>query len=239
MTDLSRITTISFDVDGTLQDFDGLMRLSLRKILDELARIDPGAARRLDVERMVAIRNETHDRLLGRVTDLDAVREESMREALREAGRPDDALGSHLAKVYFRHRDEVLALFPDVRPALERLAPDYRLGLLSNGNSRADALGIDDLVSFEVFSQNHGGVEKPDPRLFEIALREAGCEPHELLHVGDSPESDVAGALNADVEPVLLDRDGMREGDGATLRIRSLAELPSLLRAGHTAGVLP
>ena len=83
------------------------------------------------------------------------------------------------------------------------------------------------------------GVEKPDPRLFEIALREAGCEPHELLHVGDSPESDVAGALNADVEPVLLDRDGMREGEGATVRIRSLAELPSLLRAGHTAGVLP
>ena len=94
-------------------------------------------------------------------------------------------------------------------------------------------------MSFEVFSQDHGGVEKPAPRLFEIALREAGCEPHELLHVGDSPKSDVAGALNADVEPVLLDRDGMREGDGATLRIRSLAELPSLLRAGHTAGVLP
>ena len=155
------------------------------------------------------------------------------------AGRPDDALGSHLAQVYFQRRDELRALFPDVRPALERLAPDYRLGLLSNGNSRAKALGIDDLVSFEVFSQDHGGVEKPDPRLFEIALREAGCEPHELLHVGDSPESDVAGALNADVEPVLLDRDGMREGDGATLRIRSLAELPSLLRAGHTAGVLP
>ena len=239
MTSLSGITTISFDVDGTLWDFEGLTRRALREVLKELARIDPGAARRLDVERMVAIRNETHDRLLGRVTDLDAVREESMREALREAGRPDDALGSHLAKVYFQHRDKLRTLFPDVRPALESLAPDYRLGLLSNGNSRAAALGIGDLVSFEVFSQDHGGVEKPDPGLFEIALREAGCEPHELLHVGDSPESDVAGALNADVEPVLLDRDGMREGDGATLRIRSLAELPSLLRAGHTAGVLP
>ena len=239
MTSLSGITTISFDVDGTLWDFEGLTRRALREVLKELARIDPGAARRLDVERMVAIRNEIHDRLLGRVTDLDAVREESMREALREAGRPDDALGAYLSQVYFKRRDEVRALFPDVRPALERLASDYRLGLLSNGNSRAAALGIGDLVSFEVFSQDHGGVEKPDPRLFEIALREAGCEPHELLHVGDSPESDVAGALNADVEPVLLDRDGMREGEGATVRIRSLAELPSLLRAGHTAGVLP
>ena len=239
MTDLSRITTISFDVDGTLQDFDGLMRLSLRKILDELGRIDPDVARRLDVERMVAIRNETHDRLLGRVTDLDAVREESMREALREAGRPDDALGSHLAQVYFQHRGELRAPFPDARPTLERRAPDYRLGLLSNGNSRAAALGIGDLVSFEVFSQDHGGVEKPGPRLFEIALREAGCEPHELLHVVDSPESDVAGALNAGAKPVLLNRSDTRLEPPYVPEIRSLAELPSLLRAGHTAGVLP
>ena len=87
MTSLSGITTISFDVDGTLWDFEGLTRRALREVLKELARIDPGAARRLDVERMVAIRNEIHDRL-GIVTDLDAVREESMREALREAGGP-------------------------------------------------------------------------------------------------------------------------------------------------------
>ena len=239
MTALSGITTISFDVDGTLQDFDGLMRRALRDVLRELAQIDPEMARKLDIERMVALRNQIHDRLLGRVTDLDAVREESMREALREAGRPDDALGSYLAQLYFRRRDKLRTLFPDVRPALESLAPDYRLGLLSNGNSRAAALGIADLMSFEVFAQDHGGIEKPDPRIFEIALREAGCEPHELLHVGDSQESDVAGALNAGATPVLLDRDGTRLRDPSVPHIRSPDELPALLRAGLTAEALP
>ena len=239
MTDLSGITTISFDVDGTLWDFEGLSRRALQEALRELAKIDPEAAGRLDVDRLVALRNEVHDRHLGRVTDLDAVREESMREALREAGRPDDELGSYLAQVYFQRRDEIRALFPDVRPALESLAPDYKLGLLSNGNSRAEALGIGDLMSFEVFSQDHGGIEKPDPRLFDIALRQAGCEAHELLHVGDSPESDVAGALNAGATPVLLDRNGTRLRGPSVPRIRSLAELPSLLRAGVVAGARP
>lgn len=239
MTDLSRITTISFDVDGTLWDFEGLSRRALQEALRELAKIDPDAAGRLDVERLVALRNEIHTRLLGSVTDLDGVREQSMREALREAGRPDDELASDMAQAYFRTRDEVRTLFPDVRPALERLAVDYKLGLLSNGNSRAEALGIADLMSFEVFSQDHGGVEKPEPRIFEIALREAGCEPHELLHVGDSHESDVEGAIGVGAHAVLLDRNGSRQGVGAGLRVRSLAELPSLLLAGQTAGAMP
>ena len=147
----------------------------------------------MDIDRMVAIRNETQDRLRGRVSDLNAVREESMKQTLREAGRPDDELGSHLTQAYFRHRDASRALFPDVRPALERLAPSYLLGLLSNGNTGADALGIGGMVSFEVFSQDHGGIEKPDPRIFEIAVEQAGCPAGEIAHVGDSLENDVVG----------------------------------------------
>ena len=72
MTDFSRITTISFDVDGTLWDFEGLSRRALQAAVDELAEVDPEAAGRLDVERLVALRNEIHTRLLGSVTDLDA-----------------------------------------------------------------------------------------------------------------------------------------------------------------------
>ena len=238
MTDLSRITTISFDVDGTLWDFEGLSRRALQGALGELAKIDPAAAGRLNVERLVALRNEIHTRLLGSVTDLDGVRGQSMREALREAGRPDDELASYMAQVYFRRRDELRAMFPDARPTLERLAPAYKLGLLSNGNSRASALGIDDLMSFEVFSQDHGGVEKPDPRLFEVALREAGCEPGQLLHVGDWHETDVAGALAVGAQAVLLSRNGASPATVDVPEIRSLAELPPLLRARPTAEAL-
>ena len=148
MTALSGVTAISFDVDNTLWDFDEVMRGALGAVLEKLSQIDPEAARSLDIDRMVAIRNETQDRLRGRVNDLNAVREESMKQTLREAGRPDDELGSHLTQVYFHRRDAARALFPDVRPALERLAPSYRLGLLSNGNTGADALGIGGMVSF-------------------------------------------------------------------------------------------
>jgi putative hydrolase of the HAD superfamily len=72
------------------------------------------------------------------------------------------------------------------------------------------------------------GAAKPSPALFEAGLAVAGARPEEAVHVGDSPEQDVAGAHAAGVRAVLLDRAG---GGGGALAptIRTLAELPSLV----------
>ena len=61
MTALSGVTAISFDVDNTLWDFDEVMRGALGAVLEKLSQIDPEAARSLDIDRMVAIRNETQE----------------------------------------------------------------------------------------------------------------------------------------------------------------------------------
>ena len=107
MTNLSNITTISFDVDGTLWDFERFTRHALQQVLNELAQIDPQAAHNLTVGRMVTIRDRVHQQMWGGGTDLDAIREKSMQQALREAGRPNDSLGSYLTKFYFQRREEV------------------------------------------------------------------------------------------------------------------------------------
>ena len=141
---------------------------------------------------------------------------------------------SYLAQVYFRRRDAARALFSDVRPTLERLAASYRLGLLSNGNSYADALGIGrpDLLR-GILSGQPRRIEKPDAaRIFEVAFHRAGCEPCELLHVGDSLESDVAGARAAGSKAIWLNRssDARDGGTEPAFEIRSLLELERILR---------
>lgn len=226
---LSNITSITFDVDDTLWDFHGVMRGALSAVLDELSQFDPEAEGRLDVDKMISIRDDTHDRLRNRVTDLNAIREESIKQALREADAPNDELGSYLTHIYFRHRNSTFALFPDVRPALEQLAQKYRLGLLSNGNTDAASMGISDLISFEVFSQDHRGIEKPDRRIFDIAMEQAGCPAHRIVHVGDSLENDVIGASNAGLQPVWLNRTGASARDGVAVELKSLEQLAALL----------
>jgi putative hydrolase of the HAD superfamily len=46
----------------------------------------------------------------------------------------------------------------------------------------------------EVFLSGEVGVAKPDPRLFQAALARVDRTPGEVLHVGDDPERDIAGA---------------------------------------------
>jgi putative hydrolase of the HAD superfamily len=104
------------------------------------------------------------------------------------------------------------------------------LGIISNGNSYPERLGLDEVISFMAYAQDHGGIEKPDPRLFRVALADAGCAPDEMLHVGDSLENDVAGAAAAGVRSVWLNRNGHAgEATGAECEISKLTGLLDIL----------
>lgn len=199
------IKAISLDADGTLWDFEKAMRHSLLHVLKELKKLDPGAVDTLDIDRMIKIRNRVANELKGRITNLEDVRLEAFRQTLRDVGRPNDALASDLNQVYLKHRFEDIKLFDDVLPTLKALRVKYALGILSNGNSYPERCGLEGMFQFVIFSQDYG-VEKPSPRLFQIALEKTGCSRHQLLHVGDSLNEDIIGATDAGVKCVWLNR---------------------------------
>jgi FMN hydrolase / 5-amino-6-(5-phospho-D-ribitylamino)uracil phosphatase len=65
--------------------------------------------------------------------------------------------------------------------------------------------GLRERFTFVVLSQDVG-VEKPDPAIFRAACRKVGYSPRQLLHVGDSLETDVAGAFRAGALSFWLNR---------------------------------
>lgn len=90
--------------------------------------------------------------------------------------------------------------------------------------------GLEDRFAFVVFSQDVK-VEKPDPRIFEITAQQAGCEPSQMLHVGDSLVNDVAGAQNVRVPSVWLNREGVTNDTEIQpdYEVNSLTEIPAIL----------
>jgi putative hydrolase of the HAD superfamily len=73
------------------------------------------------------------------------------------------------------------------------------------------------------------GVEKPDPRIFEEALRVSGVGRERAIHVGNDPILDIKGAAEVGIDTVLVDRRGNIEAPEATFAIPDLDSLPGLL----------
>ena len=121
-----------------------------------------------------------------------------------------------------------LELYPDAKPTLDRLSGDgYVLGLISNAPANTgkavEALGLTRYLGTVVIS-GVVGYTKPHPEIFRIALREAGVEAPEAIHVGDLYEADVVGARNAGMEGILIDRDGTQRASDCP-RVKSLSEI--------------
>lgn len=126
-----------------------------------------------------------------------------------------------------------LELYPDAEPLLRRLVEDgYTSVLVSNAppdTARVvEALGLKRYLKHVVIS-GIVGYSKPHPEIFRIAMREAGVEPNQVVHVGDLYESDVVGAKNAGIVGVLIDREGTGSQYDCP-RIKSLDEVYGFLK---------
>jgi putative hydrolase of the HAD superfamily len=92
-----------------------------------------------------------------------------------------------------------------------------------------DRLGLAGKFDYVLDSADEG-VEKPDPRFFEIALQRSGARKDTTIHVGDLYYVDVIGARNAGLRGVLLDEANLRP-DADCPRVRSLEELVAEITA--------
>jgi putative hydrolase of the HAD superfamily len=122
--------------------------------------------------------------------------------------------------------------YPDVLPALEALRDrGYVLGLISNFESWLELVleAVELTPFFEVrVISGIEGVEKPDERIFRIALERSGEDAETSVYVGDHPDFDVEAARAVGMYPVLVDRRE-RYPDGLEPRVTSLLEIPALL----------
>jgi HAD superfamily hydrolase (TIGR01509 family) len=150
---------------------------------------------------------------------------------LRAAGCPPARLDEAIARMHARQAsDHFLWARPveGAREVLEALpAMGLRIACVSNSDGRAEAhlerFGLRAPLEFVVDSALVG-IEKPDPRIFDIALDRLGVRPDRALYVGDLRSVDEHGSRSAGMQFVLLDPDG----DYAHHEVASIPELREL-----------
>ena len=95
-------------------------------------------------------------------------------------------------EVFLVARNEV-NFFEGAKDTLRKIAQSFQLGAITNGNADIYRLGLNDCFSF-AFSAEQIGAPKPAPDLFHAALAHTGCEPSQMVYVGDDPIKDVDAA---------------------------------------------
>ena len=147
------------------------------------------------------------------------------------------ALAVELSKKVSYHMSEMYkpeSIVPDdVRKALTELKQaGYFMAVLSNRDKPFQEVLVSHGISeFFSFALAGGEVDsyKPEPGLFEHALKRSGLSAQEAVYVGDNYFADVVGSLRAGLRPVLFDPDMIfPEADCTT--IRSFGELNSVLK---------
>jgi len=230
------IETVFLDAGGVLVNPNwervaaAMTRQGIEVSAAALAEAEPHAKRQLDTGQLVKANS---DRARGWLY---------FNLVLERAGvslsEGTDAALRELAEYHARFNlwESVPAEVPD---ALDRLrGSGRRLVVVSNANGTLRAhfarLGLADRFDVLIDSCDEG-VEKPDPRIFQLALERSGARAETTLHVGDFYHVDVVGARAAGLQAWLVDAAGLYV-DHDVPRVPSLAALTDRLLADGNGG---
>lgn len=195
---------IFFDLDHTLWDFDKNSMLAFQQIFEEQK-----LTLNFDdfIEKYAPI-NFHYWQLY---------REEKVTKTALRYGRLKDTFDNlnyvvsddfinNIATDYLKYLPNNNYLIDGAIELLDYLYPKYKLHIISNGFKEVQGLKLEGSGLKKYFdtivTSESVGVKKPNPKVFDFALKKADAKPEESVMVGDNYEADVKGAFNVGITPV-------------------------------------
>ena len=144
-------------------------------------------------------------------------------------------LAEQLSEDFLNLTTARFSLLEGAEELVRYLAKKYPLTVVTNGfvevqYEKFDKSGLRDCFAHIVLSEEVG-CQKPNPRIFEEALRMNGLKAEEVVMIGDSWNSDIQGAINAGIDQIWIrkSKDPLPEGQSATYLVQSLSEVMEIL----------
>jgi len=189
------IKAITFDLDDTLWPLLPVILKAEKDTNKWLIENYPGVENLLKSEEVKEIRDSLISQESKLVYQLSKLRELTLVELAVRSGytkEESEIMASESFKIFYAGRNDVI-LYEGVEEVLESLKQKYVLGVITNGNADTKKIGIDHYFDFNI-SASDINAGKPEPIIFEEALRQSGFRAEEICHVGDHPVNDVGGS---------------------------------------------
>lgn len=231
--DFSHITTIIFDMDGTLIEHTW----QLSRVCEALFEPFSADLSPLTCEEFFdCYWQKSEDMwymMVDGVLDGDTAARYGYANTLRALGQ-DINLAEPMLNYWIDLVLNEAVPFKDTVEVLETVGQKYTTGILTNGfidlqRRKIEKYNLEAYVDFTLVSEE-AGYHKPDKQVFQQALKMAGdVSPGEVLYVGDNLEADIKGALGAGLIPVFMDAKNKQQPPNGVIKIQRLSELLSLL----------
>lgn len=215
------IKAVLFDLDGTLLDRDASVKRFIDSQYDRLDSIVGHIPREEYVTRFIELDQRGY------------VWKDKVYQQLVKEFRITGHTWEELLQDYITDFKNHCVAFPNLILMLEELkSRKLRLGMITNGRGQFQmenikALGIKRYFDCILISEWEG-LKKPDPGIFNRALRQLNVSPQQSIFVGDHPENDVKAAQRVGIKGIWKIDPQWTQVE-ADYRVNDLAELPLLV----------
>ena len=244
---MKQYKAVFIDWDDTIGDFIGAAKMALHEMYDKYHLDDYFASH----EEFVSL-YKPHNLELWDKYGKDQVTKEYLSfdrfffplvhgsrvgERLKVKGERQDvaALAEQLSEDFLNMTTARFSLLEGAEELVRYLAKKYPLTVVTNGfvevqYEKFDKSGLKDCFAHIVLSEEVG-CQKPNPRIFEEALRMNGLQAEDVVMIGDSWNSDILGEINAGIDQIWIrkSQDPLPEGQSATYLVHSLSEVMEIL----------
>ncbi|WP_159800520.1 YjjG family noncanonical pyrimidine nucleotidase [Flavobacterium sp. MK4S-17] len=222
--------TIFFDLDHTLWDFEKNSALAFNTVLDKYAvKVD----REEFIKQYVPI-NIKYWKLYrdGNVTQ-EQLRYGRLKETFDILNYvAAENIIQQLSEDYIKHLPLYNHLYDGALEVLEYLKAKYSLHIITNGFHEVQAGKLKNSNIHHYFqtvtNSELAGCKKPNPAIYEYALKAAGAEKETSLMIGDCIEADVQGALDFGIDAIYFN-EFRKEAHTSIKQVNHLLELRNLL----------
>ncbi len=197
--DVTTIKLLSFDLDNTIYDCQSVLTKAEDWFTGYLCdRYGLGGACR-DYAFWKAIKKDVLKNNPNLANDVTELRVRSLILAFDYLKVPLEngyATASSLVARFIEKRSKGY-IEPNIVNMLLNLKKVFPLVAISNGNLMPKVLGIEGIFEKDYRPNLEGTRRKPYADLFSLCAKEYHLKPHEILHIGDDPYTDVLGAVHA------------------------------------------
>lgn len=221
---------ILFDLDGTLFDYDKAETEAFEKTFGHF---------KIDFRDNFLAEYKTVNKSVWRDYELGLISQIELRT--KRFDLLSEAIGIKLSaaefsRVYLKYLSEGIYLIDDAENVSQYLYGKYKLFLITNGISevqrpRLKASAINKYFEDIIISEEAGSA-KPDTKIFDICFEKMNYPgKDEVLLIGDSLTSDIAGGNNYGIDTCWFNPAGSGRAEGFSIdyEIKKLSELSSLL----------